>query len=538
MKVTLYQYLTCPFCCKTRAFLEYYGIDFQVVEVNPLSRSEIGWSDYKKVPIVIVELDGKDDKQQLNDSSVIISILKTFMVNTHKDLDKIVSYYPLMVTQDANGKEVREIANKHWVMVDLETMSEEYGKRRRAEVKWRKWVDDHFVHMLAPNIYRSQAEALQAFDYITNVQNFGPWEKWAAKYGGSAIMWTIAKRLKSKYQLKDDVRESLYDAANEWLKGVGKKKFMGGSQPNLADLAVYGVLSSIEDFDTFRDLMENTKMRPWYERTKKAVKTHAGANTTHTNDNRKAAGYAPGAGVSSRRSGQSRVWTSAALKALAVGNFALIFCLTGAAIFLALEVSDLQRSDQKAAYELSGLRLSLIKRYHELSDLKLAFHLLDRKTAEFQENIAGWMQQTETVPARLVKTEEALCDAAASVAQRNDSGLEEETLQDDMMNPQDKPEEGNATTPLALPKAFYEAAKTCQADGGTLAMPRDAEIDAFLISLKNNATQDQGAWFGLHDEGKGGKSARTLGFTNDVRSNDTRLGCRKERVSSFRTIIK
>ncbi|XP_078685949.1 prostaglandin E synthase 2-like [Branchiostoma floridae x Branchiostoma belcheri] len=281
MKVTLYQYLTCPFCCKTRAFLEYYGIDFQVVEVNPLSRREISWSDYKKVPIVIVEMDGKDEKQQLNDSSVIISVLKTFMVNTHKDLDKVVSYYPIMVTQDTDGKEVREIANRHWVMVDLETMSEEYGKRRRSEVKWRKWVDDHFVHMLAPNIYRSQAEALQAFDYITNVQNFGPWEKWAAKYGGSAIMWTIAKRLKSKYQLKDDVRESLYDAANEWLKGVGKKRFMGGSQPNLADLAVYGVLSSIEDFDTFKDLMENTKMRPWYERTKKAVKSHAGANTTH-----------------------------------------------------------------------------------------------------------------------------------------------------------------------------------------------------------------------------------------------------------------
>ncbi|XP_078604903.1 uncharacterized protein LOC144878316 [Branchiostoma floridae x Branchiostoma japonicum] len=255
-----------------------------------------------------------------------------------------------------------------------------------------------------------------------------------------------------------------------------------------------------------------------------------GWSSSQTNDNRKAAGYAPGAGVSSRRSGQSRVWTSAVLKAVAVGNFALIFCLTGAAIFLALEVSDLQLSDQKTAYELSGLRLSLIKRYHELSDLKLAFHRLDRKAAEFRENISEWMQQTEAVPARLAKAEEA----AASVAQRNDSGLEEETLEDDMMNPEDKPEEGNATTPLALPvavtcpngyknyrevcykvfatlKAFYEAAKTCQADGGTLAMPRDAEIDAFLISLKNNATQDQGAWFGLHDEGKGGKSSYHLG---------------------------
>lgn len=40
-----------------------------------------------------------------------------------------------------------------------------------------------------------------------------------------------------RYNLKDDVRQSLYDACNEWLKAVGKDRlFMGGSQPNLADL--------------------------------------------------------------------------------------------------------------------------------------------------------------------------------------------------------------------------------------------------------------------------------------------------------------
>ena len=51
--VKLYQYQTCPFCCKTRAFLDYHGINYEVVEVNPLFRREIKFSAYRKVPFVI-----------------------------------------------------------------------------------------------------------------------------------------------------------------------------------------------------------------------------------------------------------------------------------------------------------------------------------------------------------------------------------------------------------------------------------------------------------------------------------------------------
>ena len=52
--VKLYQYHNCPFCCKVRAFLDYYGIDYEKVEVNPLLKGEIKFSTYRKVPIAIV----------------------------------------------------------------------------------------------------------------------------------------------------------------------------------------------------------------------------------------------------------------------------------------------------------------------------------------------------------------------------------------------------------------------------------------------------------------------------------------------------
>lgn len=40
-----------------------------------------------------------------------------------------------------------------------------------------------------------------------------------------------------RHNLQDDVRQDLYKAVNDWVAAIGKnRKFMGGDQPNLADL--------------------------------------------------------------------------------------------------------------------------------------------------------------------------------------------------------------------------------------------------------------------------------------------------------------
>ena len=45
-------------------------VPYQIVEVNPLTKNEIGWSAYKKVPIVTL------NGEQINDSSVIMTELE------------------------------------------------------------------------------------------------------------------------------------------------------------------------------------------------------------------------------------------------------------------------------------------------------------------------------------------------------------------------------------------------------------------------------------------------------------------------------
>lgn len=39
-----------------------------------------------------------------------------------------------------------------------------------------------------------------------------------------------------RHNLQDDVRQDLYKAVNDWVAAIGKKRFMGGDKPNLADL--------------------------------------------------------------------------------------------------------------------------------------------------------------------------------------------------------------------------------------------------------------------------------------------------------------
>ncbi len=106
----------------------------------------------------------------------------------------------------------------------------------REEREWREWVDSTLIHMLPPNIYRTLSEAIISFDYISSVGNFNLLERMTAKYLGAISMFLISKRLKKRYRLKEDVRESLYEACEEWCSALGGRRFMGGDEPNLADL--------------------------------------------------------------------------------------------------------------------------------------------------------------------------------------------------------------------------------------------------------------------------------------------------------------
>ncbi|XP_041986178.1 prostaglandin E synthase 2 [Aricia agestis] len=275
LQLVLFQYRTCPFCCKVRSYLDARGISYEVVEVDAVLRQDIRWSNYKKVPILLAKVDG--GYQQLLDSTAIISVLETYLRDKSHQLTDVVKFYPIAKYDDENGKSVVDITNKYFIMHNASVPNTNERTAEAEERQWRQWADKVLVHTLSPNVYRTAGEALETFKWFEEVggwrQSFPSWECALMVYGGAAAMWIIAKRLKARHNIKDDVRQSLYDAANEWMKVINTKgtPFLGGKEPNLADISVFGVLSSIEGCQAFKDLKMNTKIGVWFEDMKKSM---------------------------------------------------------------------------------------------------------------------------------------------------------------------------------------------------------------------------------------------------------------------------
>ncbi|XP_019618824.1 PREDICTED: collagen alpha-2(V) chain-like [Branchiostoma belcheri] len=72
---------------------------------------------------------------------------------------------------------------------------------------------------------------------------------------------------------------------------------------------------------------------------------------------------------------------------------------------------------------------------------------------------------------------------------------------------------GNCYKAFTTRKNFKEAAATCGEEGGTLAMPRDAATNDFLITLMSTRAKRFSHWIGLHDQRKEGNFVWVDGST-------------------------
>lgn len=283
LQIKLYQYPTCPFCCKARSFMKLHGIPFEMIEVHPLFKTEIKFSSYKMLPIVTVD-DENGETLQINDSSVIISALSSFIINKSSTLSDILKHYPTIIETNDKGKQKKVIINRH--NIHHGSLSDDTKRKLEEETKWREWVDNYFVHLISPNLYRTIPEAYKAFNYHVSLGKFHKtWEGVIAKYGGAVAMYGIGKLIKKKYNVSEDARLDLYQACNEWIEAVSSKgTFLGGEKPNLADVSVYGVLLVMENLPVWEDLINNSNISKWFYSTKSHVENNDGLSLLIYND--------------------------------------------------------------------------------------------------------------------------------------------------------------------------------------------------------------------------------------------------------------
>eukprot|EP00164_Ancoracysta_twista_P024055 GFYU01045371.1.p1 GENE.GFYU01045371.1~~GFYU01045371.1.p1 ORF type:complete len:347 (-),score=59.51 GFYU01045371.1:19-990(-) len=222
-ELTLYQFETCPYCTKTRTFMDFNDIQYNKVDVHPISKKEsvVG----KKVPVLMM------DGVPQTESNDIIKRLQSQLEN------------------DGRSK--------------FETQTE---AQQEDTEKWLTWVDNKLLPLFPPNTYGSYGEGYQLFTKIVQTYpKFSPLERMLYQVTGPIMMKVVSGKIQKRRGIVKP-REELYQSVNEWLDAVQQTPgpFYGGEKPSLVDVVVYGGLKTIAELKTFDDVRANTNVDVWW----------------------------------------------------------------------------------------------------------------------------------------------------------------------------------------------------------------------------------------------------------------------------------
>ncbi len=218
-KPTLYLFQSCPFCWKVRALLSHKGVDFHTVEVDPMKKGELAWSEWTAVP-VFVDSDGT----QVNDSNDIL----------------------------------------HYINSNFEggNIFPDSGEDSHQD-EWMDFSGGVLGKSIVPVIYSSYGASRKALSYVSEVESFSRFQKWKAVWLGGVVMRMVGKSRGKMFDLPPD--ENLLHQMNEMSGGMNGD-FFGGEVPNGADWANYGILRAMKGLNGHELVTTHSVVGPWFER--------------------------------------------------------------------------------------------------------------------------------------------------------------------------------------------------------------------------------------------------------------------------------
>jgi microsomal prostaglandin-E synthase 2 len=223
----LYQYEVCPFCWKARVALALKKQNYETIEVHPLNKKELAFSDYKKVPVYI-----DTQGHQINDSTQIM-----------RHIDQEFPEYSLF---------------------------ESDPEKIEKENQWLEW-SEKYVRSIPPLIYNTYPNALKAFDYITKNTQFAWHQRSLIKFSGAGVMTLVAKKTSKKLGIENP-QNYFTQFLNEWSEALAGQDFIGGHKPNGADAAVYGLTLSVSGLPASRIVKEHKNFSEWLSRMEEKTK--------------------------------------------------------------------------------------------------------------------------------------------------------------------------------------------------------------------------------------------------------------------------
>jgi hypothetical protein len=131
----LYQYETSPYSSQIRTYLDYFGFNYETIEVDPLSKVEAkAITKRPKIPIVTLQHEHTHRKWHLTNATSILTVLETlrndYLRNPEgfedsKYLHSLVKkYLPLLsaTAKDPNDPDALKFPHKYEIDNDLQEL--------------------------------------------------------------------------------------------------------------------------------------------------------------------------------------------------------------------------------------------------------------------------------------------------------------------------------------------------------------------------------------------------------------------------------
>lgn len=213
--LALYQFQSCPFCGKVRAFMNHTGIEYDTVEVAPFGMKELDFTDHKKVPVL------RDGDKTIAESAAIVEYL-----NQH--------YAQLPVNEGAG--------------------------------EWMAWIDKTLVQYLPPLIHPNFSTSFKNFAVVMGREQISGIKGFFVRLGGSVVMPGVARKMKAKNNIVN-VEQEFSAAIDHWAAtGLAGKAFFGGEQADQVDTSVFGVLHSARGMGIIEaEKSRNREFARWYD---------------------------------------------------------------------------------------------------------------------------------------------------------------------------------------------------------------------------------------------------------------------------------
>ena len=224
--IKLYQFQLCPFCHKVRAALEMKGVEYERVEVAPGNKKELPPlpdEAPRKVPVLQV-----GDEIIWDSTDILLEI------------DRLVPSGIQLTSRE--------------------------GESRDDEVEeFEEWIDRELMPALPTVIYDTWPNAIKAANITANESNFGMWDRFKVKVGGSLIMKLIVKRI-LKREGRTDGHAWLAECLDHIEARIGDQRFAMGELPTIVDAALHGAFKCVEEFPVFNTVMARPAVKEWYVR--------------------------------------------------------------------------------------------------------------------------------------------------------------------------------------------------------------------------------------------------------------------------------